>query len=156
MRVRLAFSLICLFFLFALLPTANAQTVSGNSDLASAVGKWKESNEGVSLFCARVTTQKAVIEGNSRGVCFLTEAQADAKDSVVISTNAYPVASWDDHTLSAVTELYVDKNGDQTSKTSLGAIKLVFRLVLNLDTHQLTKFVEASTGNTVGYHLVGQ
>jgi hypothetical protein len=144
-------------------PAANAQTVNGNINAAFAVGRWKESHEGVSLFCARVTTQKEVVKGNSNGVCFLTEAQASAKDSVAMSTNTFPVTSWDDHSLTAVTEFYADKNGDQTrrhqitsSKTSPGAIKFVFRLVLNFETHEMTKFVEASTGNTSGYHLEGQ
>ncbi|MBZ5525125.1 MAG: hypothetical protein LAP21_23105 [Acidobacteriia bacterium] len=142
--------------LIALQPAATAQTVNGNNDVAFAVGKWKESNEGVSLFCARVTTQKEVIKGNSNGVCFLTEAQARAKDSVDMGTNTFAVVNWDDHTLTAVTEFYADKNGNQTSKTSPGAIKVVFRLVLNFETHQMTKFVEASSGKTVGYHLAAQ
>lgn len=145
-----------LFFLLPLLPAANAQTVNGNINAAFAVGKWKESHEGVSLFCARVTTQKDVIKGNSNGVCFLTEAQASAKDSVTLSTNTFAVTAWDEHTLTAVTEFYADKNGNQTSKASPGAIRYGFRLVLNFETHQMTKFVEASTGNTVGYHLEDQ
>jgi hypothetical protein len=130
--------------------------VNGNINAAFAVGRWKESHEGVSLFCARVTTQKEVIKGNSNGVCFLTEAQASAKGSVTMSTNTFAVTSWEDNTLTAVTEFYADKNGDQTSMTSPGAIKFVFRLVLNFETHQVTKFVEARTGNTVGYHLENQ
>jgi hypothetical protein len=146
-------ALILLFLLFVSGPAANAQTVNGNNDAAFAVGKWKESHEGVSLFCARVTTQKEVIKGNSNGACFLTEAQATAKDSVTMSTNIFPVTSWDDHTLTAVTEFYADNKGDQASKTSPGAIKFVFRLVLNFETHQMAKLVEASTGSTVGYHL---
>ena len=145
-----------LFLLFVLLPATNAQTVNGTMDAAFAVGKWKESHEGVSLFCVRVTTQKEVIKGNSNGLCFLTEAQASAKGSVTMSTNTFPVTSWDDHTLTAVTDFYADKNGNETSKTSLGAIKFVFRLVLDFETHQMTKFVEASTGKTVGYHLEDQ
>jgi hypothetical protein len=111
---------------------------------------------GVSVFCVRVRTQQEVIKGNSNGACFLTEAQATGKDSVVMSTNTFPVTSWDDHTLTAVTEFYADKNGDQTSKTSPGATKYVYRLVLNFATHQMTKFVEASTGTTLGYHLENQ
>src|SRR5713226_3271463 len=78
MRIRFGVGLICWFLLFALRPAANAQTLNRNSNAAFAVGKWKESHEGVSLFCARVTTQKEVIKGNSNGVCFLTEAQASA------------------------------------------------------------------------------
>ena len=156
MRIRFAVGLICLFLRFVLQPAANAQTVNGNIDAAFAIGRWKESHEGVSLICARVTTQKDVIKGNSNGVCFLTEAQASAKDSVTMSTNTFPVTSWDDHTLTAVTEFYADKNGDQTTKTSPGAMKFVFRLVLNFETHQLTKFVEANTGKTIGYHLGDQ
>ena len=58
MRIRFAVGLICLFLPFVLQPAANAQTVNGNIDAAFAVGKWKESHEGVSLICARVTTQK--------------------------------------------------------------------------------------------------
>ena len=73
-----------------------------------------------------------------------------------MSTNTFVVTSWGDHALTAVTEFYADKNGDQTSKTSPGAIKFVFRLVLDFEKHQMTKFVEASTGNTVGYHLEDQ
>lgn len=156
MRIRFAVVLICWSLLLVLQPTANAQTVNGNIDAAFAVGRWKESHEGVSLFCARVTTQKEVTKGNSGGACFLTEAQAVAKDSVTMSTNTFAVTDWDDHTLTAATEFYADKNGDQTSKSSPGAIKFVFRLVLNFETHQMTKFVEASTGNTVGYHLEDQ
>ncbi len=148
--------MICWFLLFALWPAANAQTVNGDIDAAFAIGKWKESREGVSLFCARVTTEKEVTKGNSNGVCFLTEAQASAKDSVAMSTNIFPVTSWDSHSLTAVTEFYADKNGDQTTKNSTGAIKFVFRLVLNFEAHQMTKFVEASTGGTRGYHLEGQ
>jgi len=144
------------FLLLVLLPAAKAQTVNGNMDAAFAVGKWKESHEGVSLFCARITTQKDVIKGNSNGACFLTEAQASAKDSVTMSTNMFAVTSWDEHTLTAVAEFFADKNGDQTSKSSPGALKFQFRLVLNFGTHQMTKFVEASTGNTKGYHLEGQ
>jgi hypothetical protein len=155
-HMRFAFGLICLFLLLVLRPAANAQTVNGNINAAFAVGKWRESHEGVTLFCARVTTQKDVIKGNSNGVCFLTEAQASAKDSVTMSTNTLPVTSWDEHTLTAITEFYADKNGEQTDKTSPSAIKFVFRLVLNFETHQMAKFVEASTGNTVGYHLAGQ
>ena len=154
MRIRFGVSLIYWFLLLG--PVANAQTVNGDIDTAFAIGRWKESHEGVSLFCARVTTEKEVTKGNSNGVCFLTEAQTSAKDSVVMSTNIFLVTSWDDHSLTAVTEFYADKNGDQTSKTSPGAIKFVFRLVLNFEAHQMTKFVEASTGNTLGYHLESQ
>lgn len=154
MTIRLAFTLVLL--LFVLLPAAKAQTVNGGIDAAFAVGRWKESREGVSLFCARVTTQKEVIKGNSNGACFLTEAQANAEGSVVMSTNMFAVAAWDEHSLTADTEFYADKNGDQTTESSPGAIKYVFRLVLDFETHQMTKFVEASTGNTVGYHLEEQ
>jgi hypothetical protein len=116
----------------------------------------KESKEGVTLFCVRATTQQEVVKGNSNGVCFLTEAQASAKNSVVMSTNTFIVTSWNDRSLSAVTEFYANANGDQTSKASPGAIKFVFRLVLDFESHQMTKFVEASTGNTTGYHLENQ
>ena len=146
----------CWFLLFVLQPAASAQTVNGDINAAFAVGRWKESHEGVSLFCARVTTQTEVTKGNSNGLCFLTEAQASAKESVTMSTNTFSVTSWDDHTLTAVTEFYADKNGNQTSKTSPGATKYVFRLVLNFETHQMTKFGEASTGITLGYHLEDQ
>lgn len=143
-------------FLFVPLPAVTAQTLNGNINAAFAVGKWKESNEGVTLVCVRVTTQKDVVKGNSTGACFLTEAQAVAKDSVMMSTNTFDVATWDEHTLTAATEFYADKNGDQTTESSPGALKFVFRLVLNFDTHQVTKFVEASTGKTIGYHLEHQ
>ena len=145
-----------LFVLFALPATADAQTVNGDINAAFAVGKWKESHEGVSLFCVRVTTQEDVTKGDSSGACFLTEAQASAKDSVTMSTNTFAVTDWDEHTLTAVAEFYIDKNGDQTSQSSPGATKFVFRLVLNFDTHQMTKFVKADTGNTRGYHLEDQ
>jgi hypothetical protein len=156
MRIRFGVSLICLLLLFVLWPAANAQTVNGNINAAFAVGKWKESHEGVSLFCVRVTTQEDVLNGDSSGACFLTEAQASAKDSVTMSTNTFAVTDWDQHTLTAVTEFYADKNGDQTSKSSPGAIKFVFRLILNFETHQMTKIVETSGGNSHGYHLVSQ
>jgi len=152
--MRLA--LILSFLLFVWRPVANAQTVNGNIDAAFAVGRWKESHEGVTLFCVRATTQKEVVKGNSNGECFLTEAQASAKGAVTMSTNIFDVTIWNDHTLTAVTEFYADKNGKQSDKTSPGAIKFVFRLVLNFETHQMTKFVEASTGSTVGYHLADQ
>lgn len=71
-----------------------------------------------------------------------------------MSTNTFEVTNWDDHSLSAVTEFYADKNGNQTSKSSPGAVKFVVRLVLDFETHQMTKFVEPGTGNTRGYHLV--
>ena len=145
------------FFLLFLLPSAaDAQTVNGNINATFAVGKWKESHEGVSLFCGRITTQKEVVKGNSNGVCFLTEAQAMAKDSVKMSTNMFAVTSWDEHSLTAVTGFYADKNGNETTESSPGAIKYVFRLVVDFDKHQTTKFVEASTGSTVGYHLEDQ
>ena len=53
-----------MLFLLLVLPTAaNAQTVNGSLDAAFAIGKWKESHEGVSLFCVRVTTQEDVLKG---------------------------------------------------------------------------------------------
>ena len=145
-----------LFLLFALPAAANAQTVNGSLDAAFAVGKWKESHEGVSLFCVRVTTQEDVLKGDSSGACFLTEAQASARDAVAMSTNTFAVTNWDEHTLTALTEFYADKNGEQSSKSSPGAIKFVIRLVLDFETHQMTKFVEPSNANTRGYHLVDQ
>ena len=145
-----------LLFLFFLPPLANSQTVNGNIDAAFAIGKWKESHEGVTLYCVRITTQKDVIKGNSNGACFLTEAEAKAKDSVTMSTNTFVVTTWDEHGLSAITEFYADKNGGQTDKSDPGAVKYTFRIVLKFDTHQLTKFVETSSGNTAGYHLEGQ
>jgi len=145
-----------LSLLLALPPVAKAQTVNGNINMAFAVGKWTETHEGASLFCARVTTKNEVIKGNSNGVCFLTEAQATAKDSVLMSTNMFDVTTWDEHSLTAATEFYADKNGDQTDKSTPGAIKFEFRLVLNFEKHQMTKFVESNTGKTIGYHLEGQ
>ena len=145
-----------LFLLLALPTAANAQTVNGNLDAAFAIGKWKESHEGVSLFCVRVTTQEDVLKGDSSGACFLTEAQATAKDSVTMSTNTFAVTAWDEHTLTAIAEFYTDKNGEQTSNSSPGATKLVLRLVLNFETRQMTKFVEPGAGSTRGYHLVDQ
>jgi|SRR5215472_3951454 len=145
-----------LFLLFVLPTATNAQTVNGSVDAAFAVGKWKETHEGASLFCVRVTTQEDVLKGDSSGACFLTEARANAKDSVTMSTNTFEVANWDEHGLTAVTEFYADRNGNQTSTSSPGAIKFVFRLVLDFETHQMTKIVEASNTNGRGYHLVDQ
>lgn len=145
-----------LFLLFLLPSVVDAQTVNGNINAAFAIGKWKESHEGVTLVCVRVTTPKDVIKGNSTGACFLTEAQAIAKDSVTMSTNTFDIVSWDEHSLTAATDFYADKNGDQTTKSSPGAIKFVFRLVIDFDKHLMTKFVESDTGKTLGYHLEGQ
>ena len=153
MRTRFLVGVLCLFFL---VHPARAQTVNGSTDAVFAVGKWRESHEGVSLFCGRITTQKEVVKGNSNGVCLLTEAQATAKDSVKMSTNVFAVTSWDEHSLTAVTGFYADKNGDETSESTPGAIKFVFRLVVGFDKHELTKFVEVSTGTTHGYHLEDQ
>jgi hypothetical protein len=118
-----------LFLLLCVLPEANAQLVSGNSQGAIAVGKWKESREGVSLFCAKYPFQS--FKG---GTCFLTEAQA----------TAYPASC-------------VDLNGNHLPYSrggGCGGIRVVIRIVLNFETHQVTKFVERSTGVTVEYHLV--
>jgi hypothetical protein len=136
--------------------SAQAQTVNGSKDAAFAIGKWKESHEGVSLFCVRVTSTKEVVKGNSNAVCFLSEAQGIAKDSAVMSTNTFAVTSWDENGLAAVTEFYADKDGNQVDKSSPGSTKYKFRLVLKFGTHQVTKFVEYSNGNTLGFHLVGQ
>jgi len=146
-----------LFLLLWILPAAaNAQTVNGSVDAAFAIGKWKESHEGVSLFCVRVTTQEDVRNGDSGGACFLTEAHASAKDSVTMSTNTFEVTNWDEHALTAVTEFYADRNGNQNSTSSPGAIKFVVRVVLDFETHQMTKFVEPGTGSIRGFHLVDQ
>jgi len=146
-----------LFLLFVLLPAANAQTrVNGNINSAFAVGKWKESHEGVSLFCARVTNQSEVIKGNSNGACFLTEAEASAKDSVRMSAHIFTVTTWNEHTLTATTDFYADQNGVETSKSNPDAIRFVLRLLLNFDAHEMTKFAERSTGSTKGYHLEDQ
>src|SRR5438094_2884383 len=57
-----------LSLLFVLPAAANAQTVNGSVDAAFAVGKWKESHEGVSLFCVHVTTQEGVKRRQQRSV----------------------------------------------------------------------------------------
>ena len=88
-----------LFLLFALPRAANAQTVNGSLDAAFAVGKWKETREGVSLFWAHVTNPNEVTKGKSEGACFLTEAEASAKDSVKLSTSMFRVTAWDEHSL---------------------------------------------------------
>ena len=113
MRIRFAFGFVCWLLLFIWGPSADAQTVNGNNDAAFAVGKWKESHEGVTLVCVRVTTQKDVLKGNSTGACFLTEAQALAKDSVTRSTNTFDIVSWDEHSLTAATDFYADQNGNE-------------------------------------------
>jgi hypothetical protein len=66
---------------------------------AFAVGKWKETREGVSLFWAHVTNPNEVTKGKSEGACFLTEAEASAKDSVKLSTSMFRVTAWDEHSL---------------------------------------------------------
>jgi len=155
-----------LFLLLCVLPVASAQ-VFGNSLGAFAVGKWKESREGVSLHCTRDTFQTI-----KDGVCFLTEVQATAKDTLKMSTNVLTVTSWDQRGLTAhayfsyattsaqwkiLLDDCVDKNRNKTRHSrggSCGAISGVIRIVLNFETDQVTKFVEASTGNTVEYHLV--
>lgn len=110
----------------------------------------------MSLFCARITTQTEVLKGNSGGVCYLTEAQAVAKDSVMMSTNLFSVTAWDEHAVTATAEFYTDKSGNEVSKSSPGAIRFALRLVVNFDANQMTKFVESSTGTTMGYHLENQ
>ena len=59
-------------------------------------------------------------------------------------------------TLTTITEFYADDNGVETSKSNPDAIRFVLRLLLNFDAHEMTKFVERSTGSTKGYHLEDQ
>ena len=93
-----------LFLLLCVLPVANAQVVAGSSQDAIAVGKWKESREGVTLLCTRDTFQTI-----KDGVCFLTEAQATAKDALKMSTTVLTVTSWDEHGLTAHAYSCVEK-----------------------------------------------
>jgi len=144
-----------LFLLLCVLPVANAQLVSGSSQGAVAVGKWKESREGVSLFCAKYPFPSIYVVGT----CFLTEAQATAKDAVKMSRTELFAESWDEHGLTAhaYPASCVDLNGNEMPYSRGGGcrgISVVIRIVLNFETHQVTKFVERSTGVTVEYHLL--
>jgi hypothetical protein len=76
-------------------------TVNGSVDGVTASGAWEESHEGVSLFCVHVTNAVEVTKGHSEGTCFLTEVQAIAKNSAVVSTNFFVIQAWDKHGLNA-------------------------------------------------------
>jgi hypothetical protein len=68
-----------------------------------AAGVWEESHEGVGLVCVHATNAVEVTKGQSEATCFLTEVQAIAKDSPVVSTNVFAVQTWDKHGLTAIT-----------------------------------------------------
>jgi len=127
-------------------------TVNGSADGVTASGVWEESHEGVSLFCMHVTNAVEVTKGHSEATCFLTEAQAIAKDSTVVSTNFFVIQTWDKHGLTAITAFYADKNGDGTTASAPNAVKYTLRLVVDFDAHSVTKYVEAPA-KTLGYHL---
>jgi len=142
-----------LFLVLTLSGFASAKaTVTGSADGVSASGVWEESHEGVSLFCAHVTNAVEVTKGHREGMCFLTEVQAIAKDSAVVSTNLFVIQAWDKHGLTAITTFYADKNGDETTASAPNAVKYTLRLVADFDVHSVTKYIEAPT-KTLGYHL---
>jgi len=127
-------------------------TVSGSADGVLASGVWEESHEGASLFCTHVTNAVEVTKGHSEATCLLTEVQAIAKDSALVSTNLFVIQKWDEHGLTAITTFYADKNGDETTASNPNAVKYTFRLVVDFDAHTLTKYVEAPA-RTLSFHL---
>ena len=56
----------------------------------------------------------------------------------------------------AVYAAVVHDNGSLRLQKQPDPSQYEFRLVLNFERRQMTKFVEASIGNTLGYHLVVQ
>jgi hypothetical protein len=126
--------------------------VNGSADVLGAAGVWEESHEGVGLVCVHVTNAVEVTKGQSEATCFLTEVQAIAKDSPVVSTNVFAVQTWDKHGLTAITTFYADKNGDETTASAPNAVKYTLRLVVDFDAHSVTKYIEAPA-KTLGYHL---
>lgn len=148
MKLISALFLVLLSSIFA---SAKA-TVSGSADGVIAFGVWEESHEGASLFCVHVTNAVEVTKGHSEATCFLTEVQALAKDSTNVSTNVFVIQTWDRHGLTAITTFYADKNGDETAASAPNAVKYTFRLVVDLEAHSVTKYVE-TPAKTLGYHL---
>jgi hypothetical protein len=153
-RRRMMMKLISTLFLVLLSSSfASAKaTVNGSADGVIAFGVWEESHEGASLFCMHVTNTVEVTKGHSEATCFLTEVQAIAKDSTYVSTNLFVIQTWDKHGLTAITTFYADKNGDETTASAPNAVKYTFRLVVDIDAHSVTKYVEAPA-KTLGYHL---
>ena len=142
-----------LMFILMLSRLASAKaTINGNAGGLIASGVWGESHEGVSLFCVHVINAVEVIRGHSEASCFLTEIQAIAKDSPVVTTSLSVVQTWDSHGLTAITTFYTNKNGDQTTATDPDAVKYTFKLVVDFDAHSVAKYVETPAG-TRGYHL---
>jgi hypothetical protein len=124
----------------------------GNEKSVQAYGTWEESHEGVGLFCVHVTNAVEVTKGHSEATCFVTEVQALAKNDPFTSINIFAVEKWDQHGLTAITSFYADKNGDETTASAPNAVKYTFRLVIDLDHHTVTKYVEGPS-KTLGYHL---
>jgi hypothetical protein len=152
MNTAKALIVLVLSSLFAPLTKAQlpSQSFSGNADVARASGVW-ESQEGVGIFCGRMTSLDAISRGESQAVCFVTEVQALGKDLPSVSTNTYIVQTWDKHRLVAETSFYADKDGNETA--ALGtSTKFVFRVVVDFDARSVSKFVEIN-GRTIGYHL---
>jgi hypothetical protein len=127
-------------------------TVNGSANSLLASGVWEESHEGASLFCMHVTNAVEVTKGHSEATCFLTEVQALAKDSALVSTNLFVIQTWDEHGLTAITTFYANKNGDETTASAPNAVKYTFRLVVDFDAHSITKYIEAPA-RTLSYHL---
>jgi hypothetical protein len=131
---------------------ANAQEVRGDADFVAASGSYVENHEGVSVFCVHATTATEVVKGNSVGVCYMTEVQAPAKESVFVATNVMEVQNWDQNGVTAITSFYAAPDGTETTSANPKAIKFTFRLVINLKAHTAAKFLESGT-KILGYHL---
>ncbi len=57
-----------------------------------------------------------------------------------------------EHGLTAITDFYFNKKGDEVAASTPGAMHATFRLVINFDTHLATKVVEFPN-KTLAYHL---
>jgi hypothetical protein len=126
--------------------------IVGNKNAVAGSGIWQENHEGVGLLCNHITTAEEVAKGSSEAVCFVVEAQALGKDDVQISRNLLMVKTWDKHGLTAITDFYFDKQGNEATASTPNAMHATFRLVINFDTHLATKYVEFPT-KTLAYHL---
>jgi len=146
-------SIATLFLTLALSGFASAKaTVNGSADGLLASGVWDESHEVVGLYCVHVTNAVEVTKGHSEAACFLREVQAIAKDTPSVTTNVFVVQTRDKHGLTAITNFYADGNGDETASSAPNAVKYTFRLVVDFDSHAVTKYMEAPA-RTLGYHL---
>jgi hypothetical protein len=138
--------------LFIVATGTKAQVVRGDADFVMASGSYVENHEGVSVFCVHATTAAEVVKGNSAGVCYMTEVQALAKESVFVATNVMEVQDWDQNGVTAITSFYAAPDGTETTAANPKAIKFTLRLVISLKAHTAAKFLE-SGAKTLGYHL---